>query len=205
MYGEFLCAVFDEWLLHDLGRLEVQLFAETLRVWAGGSASLCWMSPVCGRVLIVERDGGVYSCDHYVADEYRIGDIMASHLGELADSPAQLRFGEDKRRGLPAQCRRCPWLTACNGGCPKDRSALSEDGEPGLNHLCAGLSRFFSYARPAAELVSALTRRGLNPEAIMADLRGRLAALWKGIGRNDPCPCGSGRKAKQCCWARRPS
>ncbi len=204
LYGEFLRAVFDEWILHDLGRLDVQLFAETMRVWAGGSASLCWMSPVCGRVLIVERDGGVYSCDHYVRDEYRIGDINAARLGDLADSPAQRRFGEDKRTGLPAQCRRCPWLAACNGGCPKDRFAQSEDGEPGLNHLCEGLRHFFSYARPAADLVAALGKRGLTPEAIMADLRDRLSALWKGVSRNDPCPCGSGRKAKHCCWAKRP-
>lgn len=204
MYGEFLCAVFDEWILHDLGRVDVQLFAETMRVWAGGSASLCWMAPVCGRVLIVERDGGVYSCDHYVADEYRIGDIEASHLGALADSPCQLRFGEGKRAGLPAQCRRCPWLAACNGGCPKDRFARSEDGEPGFNHLCEGLRHFFSYVQPAVNLVTALTRRGRTPETIMAELRERLSALWKGVGRNDPCPCGSGRKAKHCCWAKRP-
>ena len=204
MYGEFLCTIFDEWVLHDLGRLDVQVFAETMRVLAGGSASLCWMAPVCGNVLIVERDGGVYSCDHYVTDEYRIGDIKTAHLGDLADLPVQRRFGENKRAGLPARCRRCPWLTACNGGCPKDRFARSEDGEPGLNHLCEGLGHFFSHVRPAADLVAALAGRGLVPEAIMADLRGRLAALWKGIGRNDPCPCGSGRKAKHCCWAKRP-
>ena len=205
MYGDFLCAVFDEWILNDLGRLDVQLFAETMRVWAGGSASLCWMAPVCGRVLIVEHDGGVYSCDHYVADEYRIGDINASHLGDLADLPAQRRFGENKRAGLPGQCRRCPWLSVCSGGCPKDRFALSEDGEMGLNHLCEGLGHFFSYVQPAVNLVTALTKRGLAPEAIMASLRERLLALWKGVGRNDPCPCGSGRKAKHCCWAKRPS
>ena len=205
MYGEFLCAVFDEWVLHDLGRLDVQVFAETMRVWAGGSAGLCWMSPVCGRALVVERDGGVYACDHYVAGDYRIGDIETSHLGDLADSPAQRRFGEDKRSRLPARCRCCPWLTVCNGGCPKDRFARSEDGEPGLNHLCEGLRHFFSYAQPAAKLVTALTKRGLTPEAVMADLRERLSALWKGVGRNDPCPCGSGRKAKRCCWEKRPS
>ena len=205
MYGEFLCAVFDEWVLHDLGRMNVQLFAETMRVWAGGSAGLCWMAPVCGRALIVERDGGVYSCDHYVFPEYRIGDIETVDLGELADSPPQVRFGEDKRSKLPSLCRSCPWLDVCNGGCPKDRFARTEGGEPGMNYLCEGFQRFFSYARPAVNLVNALAKRGCNPEAIMADLRKRLSALWRGVGRNDPCPCGSGRKAKHCCWAKRPS
>ena len=205
MYGEFLCAVFDEWVLRDLGRLDVQLFAETMRVFAGGSAGLCWMSPVCGRALIVERDGGVYSCDHYVYPEYRIGDIETANLGELADSPEQRLFGENKRDSLPAQCRRCPWLAACNGGCPKDRFARSEDSEPGLNHLCEGLRHFFSYAQPAISLVNSLAKHGLRPEAIMANLRERLASLWKGVSRNDPCPCGSGKKAKRCCWSKRPS
>ena len=203
MYGEFLCAVFDEWILHDLGRLEVQMFAETMRIWQGGSAGLCWMSPVCGRALIVEQDGGVYSCDHFVFPGYHIGDIESSNLGDLAASPVQSRFGENKRSGLPSQCRSCPTLALCNGGCPKDRFAMSEDGEPGLNYLCEGLRHFFSYSKPAINLVVSLAKRGLDSEAIMADLRVRLAALWKGVGRNDPCPCGSGKKAKHCCWSKR--
>ena len=204
MYGEFLCAVFDEWVLHDLGRLDVQLFAETMRVWAGGNAGLCWMAPTCGRALIVERDGSVYSCDHFVFPQYRIGDIETDHLGDLADSPAQHRFGEDKHLSLPTQCRACPWLTVCNGGCPKDRFVRSEVGEPGLNFLCEGLRHFFSYVQPAANLVNVLAKRGQTPEAIMNNLRTRLAVLWKGVSRNDPCPCGSGRKAKNCCWSKRP-
>nr|AGS53397.1 putative arylsulfatase regulatory protein [uncultured bacterium contig00018] len=203
MYGEFLCAIFDEWVLHDLGRIDVQLFAETMRVRSGGSAGLCWMADVCGKALIVERDGGVYSCDHYVFPEYRLGDIETTHLGALADSPAQRRFGEDKRSKLPNQCRSCPVLALCNGGCPKDRFALSKDGEPGLNHLCSGLRYFFSYTGPAVDMVTNLAKQGLPPEAIMANLRSRLAALWKGVNRNDPCPCGSGRKAKHCCWEKR--
>ena len=203
-YGDFLCSIFDEWALHDLGRLDIQLFAEAMRVWSGGDASLCWMAPSCGRALIVERDGGVYSCDHYVDEAHHIGDIGVSLLGELADSPAQLRFGEAKRSGLPGRCLSCAWLALCNGGCPKDRFALSEDGEPGLNHLCRGLSRFFSYAEPAAKLIALLTEKGYTPEAIMGELRAYMRSRWKGVSRNDPCPCGSGRKAKNCCWERRP-
>jgi len=203
-YGDFLCSVFDEWALHDLGRLDVQLFAETVRVWSGGEAGLCWMAPTCGRALIVESDGGVYSCDHFVAPGYRLGNVSGTPLGELADSPAQIRFGEDKRDRLPAQCLRCPWLTVCNGGCPKDRFAISEDGEPGFNHLCEGLRRFFAYAQPAVNLMALLSGKGFSATAVMAELRAYMQSRWKGVGRNDPCPCGSGRKAKNCCWTKRP-
>ena len=202
-YGNFLCAVFDEWALHDMGRLDVQLFAEAMRVWSGGSAGLCWMAPTCGRVLILEKDGGVYSCDHFVNSAHRIGDINTSHLGALADLPVQRRFGEDKRAKLCATCRSCPWLSVCNGGCPKDRFALSDDGGPDLNCLCPGLQHFFSYIEPAAKIINFFTKKGLAPDAIMAQLRLMMRSKWQGVGRNDPCPCGSGRKAKNCCWSKR--
>ncbi|MDR1804288.1 MAG: anaerobic sulfatase maturase [Treponema sp.] len=171
-YGRFLCEIFDEWLLNDIGKTEVQLFAETAMVRSGRAASLCWMAPTCGRVLIVERDGGVYACDHYVTPERRLGDIAASGLGALVDSPEQRRFGDDKRGTLPRQCRECESLALCNGGCPKDRLSASTDGEPGLNVLCAGLKRFFVHSEAPMKRAMALRRRGLGPDAIMAQLRG---------------------------------
>jgi len=203
-YGRFLCTVFDEWLYHDLGNLNVQLFAETSLVLSGGVATLCWMAPTCGRVPIVEHDGSVYSCDHFVTPEYRIGNLSTSSLGELVDSPTQRRFGEEKRARLPKQCRSCPWLSLCNGGCPKDRILTTHDGEPGLNYLCSGLKRFFAHAEKPLRQVIELRRKRARPEAIMAQLRASALARWKGVGRNDPCPCGSGRKAKDCCWYQRP-
>jgi len=203
-YGRFLKAVFDEWLYHDFGMLDVQLFAEMQLVWAGGAASACWMAPVCGRVLILEHDGSVYSCDHFVTPEHRIGHIGTSSLGDLVDSVVQRRFGEDKRDGLPGQCRSCRWLAVCHGNCPKDRFDLAEDGAPGLNYLCSGLKAFFAHAeRPLREIIQA-RKKGHKTEAIMARLRAELAARWKGVGRNDPCPCGSGLKTKHCCWEHRP-
>jgi len=203
-YGRFLCTVFDEWVHHDLGRLNVQFFAEISLVWSGGTTNLCWMAPTCGRVLIVEHDGGVYTCDHFVTPEHRIGDIETSSLSALVDSPSQRRFGDDKRDRLPAQCRSCSWLMVCNGGCPKDRFALTEDGEPGLSYLCNGLRHFFAHAEQPLKQVMERKKQGLSPEAIMAELRAESLVRWKGIGRNDPCPCGSGRKAKECCWSQRP-
>ena len=202
-YGKFLCAVFDEWALHDMGRLDVQLFAETMRVWAGGESGLCLMAPVCGRALIVEKDGGVYSCDHFVNPDHRIGDILSSPLGVLAGSPAQIRFGNDKRSRLCAKCRACRWLAVCGGGCPKDRFAFTDDGEPGLNYLCEGLELFFSYINPAAKIIQNLKIKGLPAEEIPGALRKMFHAKWEGVGRNDPCPCGSGLKAKNCCWNKR--
>ena len=203
-YGRFLCAVFDQWVHHDLGALSVQLFVETSLVWAGGSANLCWMAPTCGRVLVVEHDGAVYACDHFVTPERRIGDLHGAHLGMLVDAPVQRHFGADKQDGLPAQCRSCPWLSVCNGGCPKDRFALAEDGEAGLNYLCGGLRRFFAHAEQPLRRVIERGRKGTRPEAVMAELRAEWLARWRGVGRNDLCPCGSGLKAKRCCWAQRP-
>lgn len=203
-YGNFLCTVFDEWVNCDLGRLEMQLVAETAMVWSGGAASLCWMAPTCGRVVVVEQDGGVYACDHFVSPDYRLGDLATSSLIELVDSTAQRRFGNDKRDRLPQRCRACPWLAACNGGCPKDRFALGENGEPGLNYLCGGLRQFFAHAEPQLRQIVDLRKRGASPEAIRAALLAESQIRWRGVGRNDPCPCGSGRKAKHCCWSKRP-
>jgi uncharacterized protein len=203
-YGRFLCAVFNEWIHHDLARLNVQLFAEMSLVWSGGTPSVCWMAPTCGRVLIVEHDGGVYSCDHFVNKEHCIGNLKTSQLSEIIESPVQRRFGYDKQALLPGQCRACSWLDVCNGGCPKDRFSLSEDGEPGLNYLCSGLRRFFSHAEKPLKQVIRRRKRGISPSVIMAELRDETRERWKGVGRNDLCPCGSGLKAKNCCWDLRP-
>lgn len=202
-YGRFLCAVYDEWIHNDIGQLDVQLFAETARVWAGGQASVCWMAPTCGRVLVLEHDGSVYSCDHFVNPSHRIGSIGEQRLGSLVDSPVQQTFGENKRDLLPDQCLNCPWLSVCNGGCPKDRFINDASGQPGLNYLCAGFHHFYAHVDKSLKLIGQLRAQGARPDAIQSKLR--LAALerWQGIGRNDPCLCGSGRKAKNCCWSRR--
>jgi uncharacterized protein len=170
-YGRFLCEIFDEWLLNDLGKTEVQLFAETAMVRSGRVAALCWMAPTCGRVLIVERDGGVYACDHFVTPEYRLGDIAEEGIASLVNSPGQLRFGVNKFDALPKQCRKCRWLSLCNGGCPKDRLAVTASGEPGLTVLCEGLRRFFAPSEEPMKRAMALRRRGLGAEEIMARLR----------------------------------
>lgn len=173
-YGRFLCEVFREWVTHDLGRLDVQLFAETARIMAGGEASLCWMAPVCGRVLVAEEDGSVYSCDHFVEPEHRIGDLRTGRLDAMVTSEAQTRFGEAKRSTLTAECRRCPYLRFCGGGCPKDRFGMSEDGEAGQYYLCEGLRMFFRYAEAPLTRAMELSRAKKTPEEIMEVLRREL-------------------------------
>ena len=171
-YGRFLTAVFDEWVTCDLGVLDVQLFAEMARIMAGGEASLCWMSPVCGHVLVAEEDGAVYSCDHFVDPEHRLGTLRAGSLAQIAGSGFQRAFGQSKRDALTDECRTCPYLRFCNGGCPKDRFGVSADGQPGQYWLCPGLKAFFAHAEPVLEKVMAMSAGGMKPAEIMAELKG---------------------------------
>ena len=203
-YGDFLCKIFNQWAYNDLGKVDIQMFAEAAIVSAGGDANLCWLAPECGRVLIVEMDGHVYSCDHFVASEYKIGNIADTSLSELVDLPVQKAFGKGKRDNLPSNCLECPWLKLCNGGCPKDRFILSRDNQYNLNYLCDGLSAFFSHAHKTLKKLMELKTLGLTPTNIMAELKAEETLRWKNIGRNDSCPCGSGKKAKHCCLPWRP-
>ena len=169
-YGRFLPAVFDEWVRHDLGVLDVQLFAEMARIMAGGQASLCWMSPTCGHVLITEEDGAVYSCDHFVDPEHRLGTLHEGSLARMAGGEFQRAFGLGKRETLTEECRACPYLRFCNGGCPKDRFGLSAEGQPGQYWLCPGLKAFFAHAQPILERVMAMSAQGKTSPEIMAAL-----------------------------------
>ena len=196
-YGKFLCAVFNEWIHNDLGKTEVQLFAESARVLSGHEASLCWMAKTCGRVIIVEADGGVYSCDHFVEPKFLLGNLESNALSTLAAADFQLNFGAMKS-DLPEKCCACKCLALCNGGCPKDR--VSVEGEKGINILCAGFERFFAFCEPKIRRVMDMTKRGMLPTDMMKILREENRAIWRGVGRNDHCVCGNGKKAKHCCW-----
>ncbi len=152
-WGDFLCAVFDEWVDRDIGRLKIQIVEEAARTAFGQEHSLCIFRPVCGDIPVVERNGDFYSCDHFVDAAHRLGNIRETPLAELLESPAQRAFGQAKRDTLPRVCRACEVLAMCNGECPKNRFAFAPDGEPGLNYLCAGIQKIFR-PRPA------LRRRG---------------------------------------------
>jgi len=163
-WGDFLCAVFDEWADRGIGRVRIQIVEEAARTAFGQEHSLCIFRPVCGDIPVVERNGDFYSCDHYVDAHDRLGNIRETPLVELLESPAQRTFGLAKLETLPLYCRTCEVLAMCNGECPKNRFALAPDGEPGLNYLCAGYKKFFNRVRPFVAAVAAEWRRQ-NPSS----------------------------------------
>ena len=139
-YGCFLIAVFNEWVRNDIGRTFIQIFEECIGIWMGLSPALCTLGETCGRAMIMEHNGDLYSCDHFVSPEYKLGNIREEALVDMVESPKQKKFGQDKRDALPRYCRECDVRFICNGGCPKDRFLQTPDGEGGLNYLCTGIS-----------------------------------------------------------------
>lgn len=147
-YGEFLIKVFDEWYKNDVGVINVPFFDSAVVQWAGKPSPLCIFAPMCGKGLAMEHDGNVYACDHYVYPEYRRGNIKEIDITEMAFSKKQEAFGYAKDSMLPNKCRQCKFLFACSGECPKNRFIRTEEGEPGLNYLCAGLYKYFEHIHP---------------------------------------------------------
>jgi uncharacterized protein len=172
-YGRFLSTLFDCWLeQRDVGRVFVRDFESALARLTGRGGTVCIHAATCGRSLCVEHDGSVFACDHYVEANRRLGSVLREPLGTMVEDSRQRAFGAAKRERLPGACRDCRHLALCGGGCPKDREPAT-----GRNHLCAGYALFFDHALPTLQ---------------------RLAGA-RGPARNDPCPCGSGRKHKRCC------
>jgi uncharacterized protein len=193
-YGRFLIDVFEEWVRRDVGEVYVQMFDVALANWVGEPPSLCVHSETCGLALALEHTGDVYSCDHFVEPEHKLGNIRMTNLLDLVDSPQQRQFGLDKRETLPQYCLDCDVRFACHGGCPKDRFIATPDGEPGLNYLCAGFKTFFHHVDGPMRTMGSLLANGRAPAEIV-DL---YAAADGRRGRNEPCTCGSGRKWKRC-------
>ncbi|MEZ4770969.1 MAG: anaerobic sulfatase maturase [Caldilineales bacterium] len=196
-YGRFLNAVFDEWVRRDVGTVYVQLFDVTLGAHVG-QYSLCIHSPTCGLALALEHNGDLYSCDHFVEPDYLLGNIREQSMIELVASPQQVRFGQDKLDALPGYCRTCDVRFACHGGCPKDRFINTPDGELGLNYLCAGYKLFFHHVDEPMRIMAGLLRQNRYADEIMGILAEQEQAAFAHAGRNDPCPCGSGKKFKHC-------
>ena len=172
-WGNFLCAIFDEWVRNDVGKFYVQLFDSTLANWVGEQPGVCTMARRCGHAGVMEHNGDVYTCDHFVFPEYKLGNILENTLVEMMYSDREQDFGDAKFKTLPTQCRECRFLFACNGECPKNRFVCTPDGEPGLNYLCKGYYRFFEHVAPAMDFMSRQLREHKAPAAIMDALRGR--------------------------------
>jgi len=199
-FGRFLIAIFDEWVRRDVGQVFVQTFDATLGSFVG-QPSLCIFSPHCGNAVCLEHNGDLYSCDHYVEPGYLLGNITETPLFELPASRQQREFGRAKSDRLPAFCRNCPVLFACHGECPRNRFLTTPDGEPGLNYLCAGYRMFFGHVERPMKIMAELLRQGRYADEIMQLPAAPVTppgAAGAGPGRNDPCPCGSGRKFKHC-------
>lgn len=158
--GRFLCRVFDRWIAEDVGRMVIQTFDEALRPVYGAEHALCVHRETCGDVVVLERDGSLYACDHFVDRAHKIGRIQDRSLAELTADPALLAFGQAKRNTLPRVCRDCEFLGFCNGGCPKDRFVRTEDGEDGLNYLCPAYRMFFAHAKPELGRLAAHMKAG---------------------------------------------
>ncbi|MCX7199923.1 MAG: anaerobic sulfatase maturase [Proteobacteria bacterium] len=192
-YGTFLIDVFEEWVRRDVGQVYVQLFDVTLEAFFGRHL-LCIHAPTCGYGPALEHNGDLYSCDHFVEPKHLLGNIHKTHMLTLVASSEQRQFGQGKRDSLTQQCQTCKVRNWCNGGCPKDRFALSKDGEPGQNYLCAGLEKFFMHTGPTFNVMAQLYKKGHPPAEVMTSI----AALDARRDAYQPCPCGSGSKFRFC-------
>ena len=166
-WGDFLCTIFDEWVRNDVGEYFIQIFDATLANWIGEQPGVCSMAKTCGHAGVMEYNGDVYSCDHFVFPEYKLGNIRTHTLIEMMFSERQQKFGNDKFDKLPSQCRNCRYLFACNGECPKNRFAITADGEPGLNYLCAGYHKYFEHVTPYMDFMANELKNQLAPANVM--------------------------------------
>ncbi len=165
-YGRFLIAVYDEWVRNDVGSVFVQTFDAALGSWLG-QHNLCIFSPRCGNAVVLEKNGDLYSCDHYVEPGHRLGSICETEISTLVSSKKQRRFGLQKSDALPNYCRKCDVLFACHGECPRNRFRTTPTGEANLNYLCAGYKAFFRHIRPTMDCMAALLRQNRYADEIM--------------------------------------
>lgn len=170
-WGNFLCTLFDEWVRNDVGQIFIQLFDSTLANWVGEQPGVCSMAKTCGHAGVMEFNGDVYACDHYVFPEFKLGNIYQQTLVEMMYSERQMEFGQMKQKSLPSQCRACEFLFACNGECPKNRFATTASGEPGLNYLCKGYHRFFKHVAPYMDYMKKELLAERAPANIMEAIR----------------------------------
>ena len=166
-WGSFLCAIFDEWVKEDVGKIFIQIFDSTLANWVGEQPGVCTMAKTCGHAGAMEFNGDVYSCDHFVFPEYRLGNINSKSLTSMMYSDEQLKFGNDKFDSLPKQCRECDFLFACYGECPKNRFVKDKYGNDGLNYLCQGYYQFFSHVAPYMDFMKKELQAQRPPANVM--------------------------------------
>lgn len=173
-YGDFLIEVFDEWVRNDVGEIFVMNFEWALTSWLGLPSSVCIFAETCGDAGIVEHNGDVYSCDHFMYPDYKLGNIGEDSLLDMMNSTEQFEFGASKRDALPEMCQTCEVKFACNGECPKSRFLLTPDGEPGLNYLCTGYKKYFHHIHPYMKVMVQLLENDLPVSEVMTVIKGPL-------------------------------
>ncbi|MGF1703680.1 anaerobic sulfatase maturase [Photobacterium makurazakiensis] len=166
-FGDFLATIFHEWVRNDIGQVWVQMFENTFALTCDQPAQICVFAPTCGSAFALEANGDIYSCDHYVYPEYKLGNIHQTSLKAMNMSVENAQFGQAKMTSLSNDCQQCEYKSLCNGGCPKHRFSLSSAGKPEQNYLCQGYKTFFSYSAPYMELMKKLHLHGYPPAAIM--------------------------------------
>lgn len=176
-FGRFMIDVFNEWVINDVGNCFVQLFDSTLAQWCGLEPGLCPMGETCGEVLVVEHNGDVYSCDHFVYPEHKLGNIKTSSIRDMTNAPRQIAFGINKRNSLPLECLMCKYYFACRGECPKHRFATTASGEKGLNALCEGYKAFFAHVSPYMDFMREQLNQQQPPANIIPWARQRLKCI----------------------------
>jgi len=170
---------------NDVGHIFIQMFELQLGFEMGLPSSVCMFAKTCGAAGIVEHNGDVYSCDHYVFEEYRLGNIHKTPIKDLFNSEFQIQFGQNKYNSLPQYCLQCEFLSRCYGGCSKHRFLKTPDGEPGLNQLCKGYKVFFNHIKPTMKYMADCLNHQTSPTQVMAHVSNLK------VGRNSSCPCGS--------------
>jgi uncharacterized protein len=193
-YGQFLCKAFDLWLSDfdgDVATTSIRFFDSLFHIYVDLPPPECTLLRECGVYVVIEHNGDVYSCDFFVDPEWRLGNIMEKRLIDMLNSSKQARFGRQKA-GLPQECQKCPWLRTCRGGCTKDR--LHNPLNKELNFFCTSYKMFFEHAHTHFKKLAEEWKRKQKPQQPEPT-----TPPSPKIGRNDPCPCGSGLKYKKCC------
>jgi uncharacterized protein len=173
-YGDFLAAIYEEWVRNDVGKIFVMNFEWALNAWIGNPSPVCVHAKQCGRALVIEHNGDVYACDHCVYPSHRLGNILSESLVSMVDKSMRSGFGVSKETALPRWCRECDVLAACQGGCPKHRFARTPSAEPGLHYLCPGYKKFFRHIRKYLKVMATLLENGLPASYVMEAIKGPL-------------------------------
>ena len=170
-WGNFLCAIFDEWVRNDVGKMFVEIFDCTLANWMGVLPGICAYSKNCGHAGVMEHNGDVYSCDHFVFPEYKLGNVRDHTLIEMLYGDKQHAFSRLKHTSLPRQCKECDMEFACHGECPKNRFEKDKYGEPVLNYLCKGYYQYYSHVAPYMDFMKRELQAQRPPANIMEVLK----------------------------------